>query len=121
MSLPSMTEQPMSAPGSRLQSWRKLLESGFDPRLYSWVDLPVGIRRVELEEHAWHRRLNAVVCFFRDVESEQRYRVTVFEEPGIRRFGPEGVDFRTLPPQTILNIEIQMNRTGTFRIVGAQL
>ena len=115
-----MNEKPLSTSGYRPQPWRRLLESGSDPRLYSWKDSPVGSRRVALEESAWHRRLSAIVCLFRDLDSEQRYRITVFRNAGIRGYGPESVDFRDLRPGRILTIEIHQNRTGTFRIVGAQ-
>jgi hypothetical protein len=107
-------------PSSRPKSWGHILESGFDTRIYPYRDLPTGSRRVVLEESLWHRYKPAVVCFLRDLDSEQRYRITVFRDPETAIYGTDGVDFSHLPTGTTLTVEIQQNRTGTFRIVGAR-
>jgi hypothetical protein len=116
-----MSEQLSRPSGCRPKSWRILLESGFEPRLYSHEGLPTGRRRVMLEESLWHRTNVAVVCFFRDLDSDQRYRISVFRHPQTHEYGLDGVDFSHLCPGTILTVEVHQNSTGTFRIQGAQL
>jgi hypothetical protein len=105
----------------RPKSWRQLLESGFEPGDYPYEGLPVGSRRVALEATLWHPDVPGVVCFFRDLDTEHKYRVSVFKNQRTRRYGPDGVDFSTLGPETMLKIEIRQNRTGTFRIEQAEL
>jgi len=101
------------------KSWRRLLQSGLDLSLYPFEDVPTGKRRVVLEDSAWHRNQPAVVCFFRDLDSEQRYRITVFwRSTGV--YGPEGLNFAVASPGTYMTLEIHQTRNGTFRILGAQ-
>jgi len=111
----------MSAPKIRPQSWRGLIDSGFEPRLYPWEDLPLGNRRVSLEASCWPPDLMAVICFFRDLDSEQLYRITVFRDRTTERYGPQGFDFSDVCPGTILTIEIAQTRSGKFRVQSAQL
>jgi hypothetical protein len=105
----------------RPKSWKQLLQSGFEPGDFPYEGLPVGARRVVLEATLWHPDRPGVVCFFRELETEQRYRVSVFKSPETWEYGPEGVDFSRLGPGTMLQIEISQNRTGTFRIEQAEL
>lgn len=105
----------------RPKSWHQLLASGFETRLYAIEDLPTGKRRVLLECSAWHRNQPAVVWFLQDLDSEQRYRITVFKSRTAGNYGPEGIDLSHVPPRTTLTIEIHQNRTGSFRIQGVQL
>jgi hypothetical protein len=103
------------------KSWRRLLQSGLDLSLYPFEDVPAGRRQVVLEYSAWHRKQPAVVCFFRDLASGQRYRITVFRDHTTEEYGPEGgVNFAVACPGTLMTLEIHQNRTGTFRILGAQ-
>jgi hypothetical protein len=116
-----MSEQPLPQNGCRPKSWRILLDSGFEPRDYPWEGLPIGTRRVTLDESLWHRHETAVICFFHDLDSDQRYRLTVFRDPETHEYGPKSFDVSHLCPGTILTIEIHQNRTGTFRLQAAQL
>src|SRR6185295_624509 len=111
----------MSAPKSRPQSWHGLIDSEFEPRLYPWVDLPLGNRRGSLEASCWPPDLMAVICFFRDLDSEQLYRITVFRDRTTERYGPQGFDFSDVCPGTILTIEIAQTRRGKFRVQSVQL
>jgi hypothetical protein len=106
---------------NRPMSWRKLLQAGFEPRLYPADGLPTGTRKVILMATSWHRNLTAVVCFFRDLDSQQCYRISVFRDVSTRKYGPEGLDFSLLAPATTLTIEIHQNTTGTFKIQTATL
>src|SRR5262249_46175335 len=36
-------------------------------------------------------------------------------------YGPEGMNFAKVPPGTLLHLQIHQNRTGTYRIVWAQI
>jgi hypothetical protein len=99
--------------------WRRFFESGFETSPYETSDLPTGPRRVLLEASAWHRNQPAVTCFFRDLDSEQRYRISVFRTSKSGLYGPEGFDFSAVPPGTTLAIEILQNQTGTYRILAA--
>ena len=63
----------------------------------------------------------AVVCFLRDLDSEQLYRITVFRDPETQQYGPQGFNFSAVPPGTSLTLEIHQNHSGTFRIQAAQL
>lgn len=103
----------------RPKSWKQLLQAGFEPADYPYEGLPVGARWVTLEATLWHPTRPGVVCFFRDLNTDERYRVSVFKNPETRGYGPEGVDFSRLGPGTMLKIEIGQNRTGTFRIEQA--
>lgn len=105
----------------RPQSWRQLWESGFETELYRWEDLPIGRRRVILEASAWHRNCEAIVCFLRDLDSEQRFRITVFRDRETESYGPQGLNFSAVPPGTSLTADIHQNHSGTFRILAAQL
>lgn len=104
---------------TRPTPWRQLLESGFETRLYEFEDLPTGRRRVLLEKSAWHRNQPAVIWFLRDLDSEQRYRISIFQNRRRTGYGPEGSDLAGVPSGTSLTIEIVASRTGTFRIQGA--
>jgi hypothetical protein len=86
----------------RPQSWRQFWESGFETELYGWEDLPIGRRRVILEASAWHRNRPAVVCFLLDLDSEQRYRITVFRDSETVKYGPQGFNFSAVSPGTSL-------------------
>jgi hypothetical protein len=110
-----------TASGFRPQSWRQFWESGFETELYRWEGLPIGRRRVILEASAWHRNCAAVVCFLRDLDSEQRYRITVFRDRETESYGPQGLNFSAVLPGTSLTIDIHQNHSGTFRIQAAQL
>ncbi|MFL6237305.1 MAG: hypothetical protein ACJ76N_29535 [Thermoanaerobaculia bacterium] len=104
--------------------WRQLLQSGFETHLYEFEDLPTGTRRVVLENATWHpgQRVPAVVWFLRDLDSEQRYRISIFQNRQRNGYGPvEGLDLAGVPPGASLAVEIHQNGTGTFRIVGAQV
>ena len=107
----------------RPMSWRQFLESGFETHPYSFEDLPTGTRRVVLKIAAWHpaQRVPAVVWFLRDLDSEQRYRISIFRNRQGNSYGPEGLDLADVPPGASLAVEIHQNGTGTFRIVGAQV
>lgn len=107
----------------RPMPWRQFLESGFEMSLYAFEHLPTGTRRVELEKAVWHPgpRVSAVVWFLRDLDSEQRYRISIFRNRQQNGYGPEGADLANVPPGASLTVEIHQNRTGTFRIVGAQV
>jgi hypothetical protein len=102
----------------RPKSWRQLLESEIDLSLYPTEDLPIGRRRVNLEDSAWHKNQHAVVCFFRDLDSGRRYRITVWDRTSAK-YTPEGLDFSVLHPGAFLTVEIQQTQNGTFRIVSA--
>jgi len=108
---------------ARPMSWRQFLESGFETHLYAYEDLPTGTRRVVLEKAVWHpgQRVSAVVWFLRDLDSEQRYRISIFRNRQRNGYGPEAVDLANVPPGASLTVEIHQNRTGTFRLVGAQV
>lgn len=104
------------------KSWRQLLDSGFDTRLYSWDDLPTGRRRVILMESSWHRDQPGIINYLRDLDSEQCYRITVFKDRKSGRYGPpQGPDFARVRPGSILTIVIEPTRTGRFRIQSAEL
>jgi hypothetical protein len=104
-------------------SWSQLVHSEFDTQLYAFENLPTGTRRVLLEKAVWApgQRVHAVVWFLRDLDSEQRYRVSIFRNRQGDSYGPEGLDLAGVPSGASLIIEIHQNRTGTFRIQGAQV
>jgi len=103
----------------RPSSLRKLSESGFDFDSYAFTDLPTGWRRVVLVISAWHKTQHAVVCFFLDLGTNGRYRVSVFRNPATHRYGPGAFDFSLIAPGTELEILLYQNGTGTFRIMDA--
>jgi hypothetical protein len=111
----------MSEPEVRPKAWRRLVESGFEPRPYRWEDLPLGQRRVRLEASCWHPEITGVICFFQDLDSEQQYRITVFRNRKTERYGPEGCDFSDVRPGTVLTIDISRTSSGQFKIQGAHL
>ena len=111
----------MSSTESRPQSWSQILSSEINLSVYSYEDVPTGNRSVVLEVSVWHRSQSAVICCFRDLESGQRYRISVFRDHTTAEYGPEGVNFARMAPGTSLHLRIHQNRTGTFRIVGASL
>ena len=110
----------MSGERYRPQSWRQLWESEFETEPYRWEGLPIGRRRVILEASAWHRNSAAVICFLRDLDSEQRFRITVFRDRATEMYGPQGFDLATVAPGTSLTIDIHQNHSGTFRIQAAE-
>lgn len=81
----------MSGERYRPQSWRQLWESEFETEPYGWEGLPIGRRRVMLEASAWHRNSAAVICFLRDLDSEQCFRITVFRERETEEVRPPGL------------------------------
>jgi hypothetical protein len=103
----------------RPMSWHQLMESRFETQLYAYENLPTGTRRVLLEKSAWHRYQAAVIWFLRDLDSEKRYRISIFRNRQNNGYGPEQLDLAAVPSGTSLTIEIHQNRTGTFRIQGA--
>jgi len=104
----------------RPMSSHQLMESGFETQLYAFEHLPTGNRSVLLEKSAWHRNQPAVVWFLRDLVSEQRYRISIFQNRQRNGYGPGEQDLAVIPPGTCLTIEVRATRTGTFRIVETQ-
>jgi hypothetical protein len=95
--------------------WRQLLESGFDTQLYAFGDLPEGPRRIEVEATTWHPKQSALIRFFRDLDSNRRYRISVFKRPKVGGYGPDQMDLSEVPSGTTLTVEIHRNYSGTFQ------
>lgn len=95
-------------------------ESGFDLGTYAYTDLPTGSRNIVLEASTWNPTQPAVICFFLDLDSNQRYRLSVFRNRKTDRYGPGELDLSGVAPGEKLQITIHQNGTGSYRLLEAK-
>ena len=80
-------------------------------------DAPEGVWRGRLDHHAWGKSAN-LLCYFTDVDSGNRYRLSVFSRGGYKPYG-EGPAFDEEETGSIYEITTAMSRNGFPKFMSA--
>ena len=107
---------------SNVYSWEKGLNNGYEPRLYSYKDTPVGEVNSMLDFKIWAKESMAVVCYFTDMESGNKFQISVFRlaDKSYKLKNSE-IDFTTCPCDEEYHLTIEKNGKGNLFLKDCKL
>lgn len=112
----------------RAWSYKGALDAGFEPKTYSWEDVPIGTWQARLDFKVWSNKTSSgcLGCYFTSLVDGQQYLLSAFRpyRSTSRRYSPtdDSIDFseRGLDGQIFL-LEIAKGKNGKIKWLSAKL
>lgn len=92
-------------------SWAKALERGCEPRAYPYTidEVPMGEYEALLDFKIWSQKVMGINCYFTQVETGKKFRLTVYREASYRIRGVD-INFATCPVGARYKIRVRANQ-----------
>lgn len=103
-------------------TWKAALAGGFEPRLYSYTDVPVGIYAAHLDFKIWAKKIVAVSCYFTQIDTGSKIQLTVYcNEKGIYQVGNSAINFASCATGRIYRVHVIANQKKKIVFSAAAL
>ncbi|WP_143307249.1 hypothetical protein [Chitinophaga vietnamensis] len=99
-----------------VQTFNEAIAAGYEPSdyLFDTAHLPIGTVRAFLDFKIWTKTGTGITCFFREAETEKKFRLTVFRRKGsdAYKLADARIDFRNCPVDVLYELTADKNSNG---------
>ena len=110
---------------SNVETWKKALDSGHEPRDYPYAgeEVPLGQFEVTLDLKVWAKNTMGISCYFTALASGKKFRLTVFRRKSDEVYALTGseLDFKESPVNCNYLITVTANKKNEAVLQAAEL
>ena len=104
-------------------SWNVALTQGFEPRLYSYIDIPLGEYAAILDFKIWAKKIMGINCYFTHSVTGQKFQLTVYCRHRSGTYEIDGcrIDFANCPTEKLYRLGVIADQKKRILFKSAML